>query len=1097
MNLKNYFLGAGLIMAGPVMAASLLPNVNSFPVHTPVPADTPLTADRPERAPLNPEKDLGTKIFGYTVNDFEGISHYVNFYNKSTYRINKIKDILIDGVSYDEYPRSIHNNAGVWAGDGYYTYRLFYYTYTTRLVDWVKVDPATGDSHQLYQWASATTGDPSWWSIPQALAWNPNIPEDIYVLARNTDGSITSVVHKVDRNNGQFKSKEKVLSKYYFAMAFDYDNQIYALTWDSNDKGEVTGTILDVIDPYENYSIVSSTPILVEGKPWEIYYDNSLTFDYTTGELWWNAVRPMIQGGQVVDIDSRLVKIDPLTMATESFGTLGVNEEIGGLYIDYVTAENRKAPAIVTDADFAIDNAGDLKVTLEWTNPSTQWNRRKLSNLSAVEIYRDSYPGTPAGTVTATGKEGLKMNWTDTGATNGVHTYYIVPVNASGKGVPCKLDAFVGKDVPGPVQNVIATTPDGRMMHIEWSKPVRGDNDGWFDDSDLSYTLVRMPDGTTVGTTKETSFDDNTIGDADRYYYLIYASNAQGKGSAGESTPVLAGHGIKPYFSTDFRSKEDADRFSVIDRNGDGKTFEFGDNNHLVRKSFVHLLSDYDNDDVLVTPTLKVEKGKTYKVTFDIFFNSLNLPGTRTLATPFRLLGGTEPTAEAMTDVLFDDPDKTVIIPMQTEKYSAYFTAPVDGDYYVGLETLISREDLSWLYIEGMEIDNAPSDDLEAVSVDTHLNLSTTGANEFRVKIYNNGDKEQTGYAVKLAVLDRNGQPSVFHTSTNVPAVKSHETVVAKLYAKMPTPGQYSLVAIADLEGDGNDRNDMSEPVVVLCDEIDPLNVTITDETCEDRITNVPFNHYSSCTASQTIYTPEMSGLDVLEFEGTPRIMRIAWEGTSLSDIPTFTDTRLTVYLSQTDEVGFAPNSGMIRVSGEPLFDDYVSLGAGRNYVVADFEEGFVFDPTRPLLVTVLKEDNVHGDWLFDWRVFDADWEAPYFHSIGTTGSSPIDVTAPSGRMVCFAPAPVVHLAVTGLVNGIDEVVISGNHIAYFNRTDSTVHTPDFAIASVEVYNLNGQLVDRVAGDGSASVRVNADNGMAIIKVNGVDGTSFSFKTII
>ena len=52
-----------------------------------------------------------------------------------------------------------------------------------------------------------------------------------------------------------------------------------------------------------------------------------------------------------------------------------------------------------------IDANGDNKVTLSWDNPATRWNRRPLSNLSEVWIYRDSYSGEPVAKLPATGKK--------------------------------------------------------------------------------------------------------------------------------------------------------------------------------------------------------------------------------------------------------------------------------------------------------------------------------------------------------------------------------------------------------------------------------------------------------------------------------------------------------------------------------------------------------------------------------------------------------------------------------------------------------------------------------------------------------------------
>lgn len=1087
-----------MLMAGSALAAAPAGfSINSFPGQMPAEVPGRVEPAGMLKSPLNPEKGLGAKIFGYTTVDYDGIMHYLDFFSSNPSKLYKLNEILIPNFSYDETaPRNIRALGGGWAGDKYYTYRVFYYSIgAPAVLDWISVDPKTGQANQEATLAQNGVS-PAWWSFATSSAWNPNSPNDLYVLSQNTDGTITSVLHKVDKSNGRYTSTVKVFPKYYFSVAFDYDNQLYGLTWDYDADGNITGTIIDVLDADDNFNLISSTPIQVDGKAWKIYYENDITFDYTTGDLWWVAVRP--KPNEEGNVDVRLIRVDPLTLATESIGTLGVNETVGGLYIDYDTAESRKAPARVKGADFLVDPAGEAKVTLTWTNPSTMWNRRNLTNLSSVEIYRDSYPGTPVGTVTATGKEGATMQWTDNGASNGIHKYYIVPVNASGKGVPYAINAFVGKDVPGPVQNLVSTTTDGRTINLQWTKPVTGDNEGWFDDSDLSYRIVRQPDNVVVTTTKNTSFHDTTIGEVDRYYYQIYASNAAGEGACAVSDAVIAGDGVKPPFSTLFETKVEADRFSQIDKNGDYKMFEYDFNSHLIRETMRLDLSDYDNDDVLVTPTLKVKKGMTYKLVYKVFFGTVEYEGVRKMATPFRLIGGTAPTAEAMTDIHFDDPDHVSYFPGDTEDYTVYFTAPVDGDYYVGLETLVKQEKSAWLYIEGFSIDEAPDNDLEAVSVDAHLYLSTVGNNRFDVTIYNNGSNDQSKYTVKVAVLDKDGNPKPFAETSDVPAIKSHESAKVTLNAKMPGMGEQPLVAVIDLEGDGNVRNNVTAPLIVQCDETDPLNFTFNMPEKQSTITNVPFQHFNACTASQTIYTPEMTLLDAIDFEDTPKITRIAWEGTAKMNLRDFNDTKLTIYMSQTDRKGYSLDApAFLPVNSEPLFEDFVTLRSGRNYVVADFEEGFEFDPTEALVVTVLKEDNNHADWLYDWRTFDADWEAQYLHSVSCTGATPIDINAPSGRIICFADAPVLHLAVTGMNSGIGQIVISKNHAAYYSRSTSSVQTSDIAIAAVEVYNANGQLIERVKGDGSTSVRIGSDKGVALIRIIGVDGTVLSFKTII
>ena len=48
--------------------------------------------------------------------------------------------------------------------------------------------------------------------------------------------------------------------------------------------------------------------------------------------------------------------------------------------------------------------------------------------------------------------------------------------------------------------------------------------------------------------------------------------------------------------------------------------FEYTGNSHIMRETFALLMSNGENDDILVTPTLLLEKGKTYKVTYNEYF---------------------------------------------------------------------------------------------------------------------------------------------------------------------------------------------------------------------------------------------------------------------------------------------------------------------------------------------------------------------------------------------------------------------------------------------------------------------------------------------
>ncbi|MDE5929767.1 MAG: T9SS type A sorting domain-containing protein [Muribaculaceae bacterium] len=1090
MDYKLIALGTGLLVGG--MAVAGVPNTNSFPGPLPQMPEAVSAAPGMLRAPLNPQKDAGTKIFGHTVNgwDYDHIVHYVDLYSSNPKNLNKLCDIFVIGNRWDrEFPDMLGVYGGAWGGDAYYGHRIVHYSFgITRLTDWVKVDTETGESTQLHLW-NESGPDPLWWRLPQAILWNPIDADNLYALHQNDDGTVTSVLAKVDKETGYYSERVKALPAYYMAAAFDYDNQLYALRWVGNDKGEVVGTALDVLDPADDYNVISSTPILVDGKPFKIYYDNnSIAFDHSTGDIWWSAWN--------IEANNVLVKIDPLTFETESFGYFGMQEGVDGLSIAYEVAEARSAPARVENLNFVKDEAGDNKVTITWTNPTRRWNRRTLSNLSSVEIYRDAYEGEPVATLPATGKEGADMTWTDEGGSQGVHKYYVVPVNSYGKGVPRSIDAFVGKDVPGEVCGLKAITEDGKSIFLTWSKPVRGDNDGWFDDSDLSYTITRKPDNKLIATVKDTYYSDSDFGEAQLFSYSVVASNAQGSGSATESNAVLAGNGIRPPYSTEFQDRVDAVRFTSVDKNGDGRYFQYENNNHLGRETMRLEFSNGGNDDILVTPTLLLEKGKTYKLVYKLYFGGFG-DWDRVSYHPIRIVGGTEATANGLSTVLYDEPAHEVVWPSDGEEYTVYVESPVDGEYYFGFELMTATETDMWLYVEGFSIEESPADDLQAVALDGHLYLSSIENNTFNVQVYNNGKNTQSDYKVQLALLDERNQPVVFAETDIVPEIAAYQTDYVELEAAVPALGYQAIVAIVSLEGDGNPSNDKTAPLFANCEEVPALNVTVEDVTSGTTDTNLPMNHYFACTATQTIYTPAMTFFDRIYGGKKPAITRIAWEYESLGEFASFDDTEVAVYLTQTDTKGYDRDNGkFIPVTAEPVFRDNVPFVIGHNYLVADIDDEYEFDPARPLVVTISKKESNHQEYLVKWRTFGMDWAASTYQSMNYKGNGDFDPLYPSGQS--YAGAPLIHLSVKTDNSGVDEVVLTGKGAVYYNAATQSVESIDFAMSTVDVYDLGGKLVKAIAvADGDTSAYIGCEKGIYLIKVYGADGTALTLKAKI
>lgn len=142
-------------------------------------------------------------------------------------------------------------------------------------------------------------------------------------------------------------------------------------------------------------------------------------------------------------------------------------------------------------------------------------------------------------------------------------------------------------------------------------------------------------------------------------------------------------------FFEPFETEADFKRFTVIDANKDGKTWDY------VAYYKAPRLSCHDtnrSDDWMITPAIRLQKGKLYRFTIDLRVASKNSPEEY-----FEVKAGTSPAVEGMTQevipetkILFPGYDENSQIPYTT--FSGFVNATEDGDWYIGLHGLSHAE---------------------------------------------------------------------------------------------------------------------------------------------------------------------------------------------------------------------------------------------------------------------------------------------------------------------------------------------------------------------------------------------------------------------
>lgn len=1055
-------------------ANGIKPTAKAFPPRNPNIVSA--TSNNRIKAALNQEKKKGLKVFGVTFNDYNRRRHFVNYY-QNEYELEKLCWISREDEPGIDMTPDLHMvNAGAYnPEDGYYyAYKVKFYTIgITYAYQWLKVNPANGE------WTVITElpNDMHNSTYLYDMAYS-EYDGEMFGLVQNCDGQIKSRIGIINMDDSSLSDLVQ-LDEYYFAIAFDYDGNLYGIRWDYNSDGNVTGTRLDEFDA--DFKVVKSTEILVDGAAFKSYYQHGLDFDRTTGDLIWAATNN--EGYQ------KMVRINPDTYETTNYGSVGYNEEMISLHVPYSVASHREAPAIVKDLSFTKDRNGSNKVKINWTNPTTMWNRKPLTDLASVKIYRDALTGAPIGTVNATGQEGKAMTFEDTDASQGVHTYYVVAVNAKGDGVPDSIEAYVGRDVPGAVTSLkVEAIDNGLGIKVSWGMPDNGDSEGWFD-RNLTYDVERLPDHKMVaeGITA-TSYEDKNIEEAQFYSYIVTPINSDGRGTPLESEGLLAGASLKVPFSTHFENVDEANRFTSYDGTGfNHKIFEYVGNNAANDGSYaMRYLYMETNDVTLVSPSMSLTKGKKYRVDWEFTLCRYGKSFDE-YTNHFRIFGGTAATLNDMSTVIADYPD--FLSQKSTESFtiSDYFESPVDGNYCVGFNIKTPHKyEEGWIYVTGFTIVESPDNDLAVNDLFTPKYVSADADNNFDVTVYNNGSNPQSNYTVEVGVSRLDGKFVPFATTTTVPTIEPHKSAVVKVSGKAAYSGVQDLMARVVLDGDGYAGNDCSDLKEVTFRSGSAFNYHADENNSRWTSGTLPFDFYYSHTGTQSIYTPKMLGFET----ETNVIDGLSWEYTSERDID---NIRLKVYLATTDKETY-PSSGatFIRTNDTPVFDDVVSMEKGAHWLAVSFPgKPFNIRKNENLVVTVVMEESANnGTFPVQTNVFNSSDAGPtcsdnLFHTLHYSGNQAFDfnVKAYNNREI-----PVLHVSLNSNNNntGIGNVTDAHPGKLGMRFSGNVLHISGNA-RTLYMYDFSGRLVCTLHVNGKSAVNVPVAAGMYVVKATDAD----------
>lgn len=573
---------------------------------------------------------------------------------------------------------------------------------------------------------------------------------------------------------------------YMVALACDLDGTMYGISTDNN-----------------FYKIDKETAVctLVGNTGRDVAYTQTMAFDYQNHVLYW------VNNG-----DYWLFTID---LATGKATPVGYTDSLNAFAIEYIHAP-AGAPDRVTNR---LATTQGNEVTLSWTNPVIDAQRKALVSLTGVKIYRDA--ALIATVELAAEQMGQNSTYVDKDVPLGHHEYKLVPFNENGNGGVDSDNVLthVGPNPPGAVRN-LTVTPGNYNAVLTWDAPTQGMYGGEFDPEGITlYEITRIAGANrsvrSVKAPITTYTDKPGFG---TYTYEVRAYNEQGAGVKVATAPVMVKY----------------DNWIVM---GDGEvavgkddTFKFYDPG----------ATGYYTNELDYTMTIKpADEGGLIDMQFTQF--NLDVYGD--------------------TLMVYDGPDtKSPLVGRFTATSVPAELAHLRATNKSGALTFRFVSDImvtstGWLATVTETVMHPY--DLEA-GVLTGANRTAVGNDEaYKLSIANIGRNDVTGSNYKVNLVDAAGNVLATTQGVDIPSLGCGEVM---LHYTSKTLGELSLKAVIEFASDNNLDNNTSSAFISTVYPAGTNYVQIV--TPGTGVYVCPASFYSNESVWETVYSKDRIGLN-------------------------------------------------------------------------------------------------------------------------------------------------------------------------------------------------------------------------------------------
>lgn len=564
---------------------------------------------------------------------------------------------------------------------------------------------------------------------------------------------------------GTFVTKKIADCPIYNGIAISKEGVVYGIT--------TNGTLYTIDKETGAATLVGST-----GAPTQ--YLTSATIDQKTGVMYWTTND---------DSAAKLYAIDTATAEATLIAELDGAPEITGLYIPGPLAEDG-APAAINAETFSIANPNGEEgaittrvAEISFVLPTKSFAGDNLYTNVSYKILRN-------GKEIASGTQniGTIVKYLDVVPRSGEYTYTVYAVNEEGNGPKVKNTVFIGTDTPAAPKNVEATYADNTFT-ITWDAVDAGQFGGALS-SDVTYTVYGYKNGSQfmvqnniAGTTYTVAVDEPAS--ISTYFFTVEANTSTTSSEVAASTSTSLGSARAP-FEVNFEDPADLAMFTVIDANGDGRTWGVDGG-----AASVGYNGSLDMDDWLITPPIMLKGGYLYE-----FYFSAKAGSTYYVPETVEAAMGTAATVDAMTTILVEPTDLTTT---EYQNFRVSVKPEADGVYYFGIHGM-SPADMLRLYIDDLGISAGLTSSAPAAATNLKLDPATDGSLKATIS-YDAPATTLGGAPTSLMFVELYRDGELIDTNDGVKAGQAVSYV-----DEVPEAGAYTYTVIAYNTSNGGEK---------------------------------------------------------------------------------------------------------------------------------------------------------------------------------------------------------------------------------------------------------------------------------------------------